>query len=64
VLVLLNFSSEPADVTVSVPEDFSSLSDSTPLQDLFNDERVAMGTGGELKVTVSGYGVRLLTVQS
>ena len=64
VLVLLNFSSEPAEVKVSVPRGFSSLTNSAPMQDLLNDERVAVEVGDGLKVTVPGYGVRLLTAQS
>src|SRR5688572_17232434 len=64
VLVLLNFSSEPAEVTVSVPEGFSSLTDSASLRDMLNNERVAVGGRGGLKVTVLRYGVRLLIAQS
>jgi len=64
VLVLLNFSSEPAEVTVSVPEGFSSLTDSATLRDMLNNERVAVGGRGGLKVTVLPYGVRLLIAQS
>lgn len=64
VLVLLNFSSEPAELTFSLPDGFSALSAPAALQDLLNDERVAVGAGDGLKVTVPGYGVRLLAAQS
>ena len=64
VLVLLNFSPEPAEVTMSVPESFSSLTDAATLQDILNNERVAVGGRGGLKVTLLRYGVRLLTAQS
>ena|GEM_PF-3732781 len=60
VLVLLNFSSEPAQVAVSLPEGFAALAGQASLQDLLNNERVAVGAGNGLKVTIPGYGVRLL----
>ena len=54
ILVLLNFSEEPADVAVSLPEDFSTLAAST-LQDLLNGESVAVGNIG-----IPAYGVLIL----
>jgi cyclomaltodextrinase len=60
VLVLLNFSSEPAEVAVSLPDGFAALADPAALQDLLNDEPVAVGARNELRVAVSAYGVRIL----
>jgi cyclomaltodextrinase / maltogenic alpha-amylase / neopullulanase len=60
VLVLLNFSSEPAQVAVSLPERFAALAGQAALQDLLNGERVAVGAGDGLKLAVPGYGVRIL----
>jgi cyclomaltodextrinase / maltogenic alpha-amylase / neopullulanase len=54
VIVLLNFSEVLADVTVSLPEDFSTLAGST-LQDLLSGESVAVGNIG-----IPAYGVRIL----
>ena len=55
VLVLLNFSEEPANVTVSLPEGFSALNGAI-LQDLMNSESVVVG-----KIEVQAYGVRILS---
>src|SRR5215216_1327636 len=61
ILVLLNFSPEPAELSFSLPEGFSALAGSTALQDLLSGERVTMAaTGDAFRVAVPGYGVRLL----
>jgi cyclomaltodextrinase / maltogenic alpha-amylase / neopullulanase len=60
VLVLLNFSSEPAEAAVSLPEGFAALEGPADLQDLLSDERVAVGAGNELKVAFPAFGIRLL----
>jgi cyclomaltodextrinase / maltogenic alpha-amylase / neopullulanase len=62
VLVLLNFSADPADVTVSLPEDFSALAGVT-LRDLMNDDSMAVGAANGLTVAVPAYGVRILTAE-
>jgi glycosidase len=59
VLVLLNFSQDAANVTVSLPEDFPTLAGIT-LRDLLNDESVAVGAGNGLTVTIPAFGVRIL----
>jgi cyclomaltodextrinase len=61
VLVLLNFSPEPAELAFSLPESFSALSEAASLEDLFNGENVTLeAADGSLKVAVPGYGVRIL----
>jgi cyclomaltodextrinase len=60
ILVLLNFSEEPTELVFSLPENFSAVAAST-LNDLLTGERVAVSTrNGLQKVSVPGYGVRLL----
>jgi cyclomaltodextrinase / maltogenic alpha-amylase / neopullulanase len=60
ILVLLNFSEDPTELAFSLPENFSALAGGT-LNDLWSGERVAVSTkNGLQKVSVPGYGVRLL----
>ena len=61
VLVLLNFNAEPTELEFSLPESFSALSKATTLEDLFNGEHVTVAAAnGSMRVTISGYGVRIL----
>ena len=55
VLILLNFSAVPAQVLLSLPEDFSNLADAS-MRDLLNDENIAAG-----KINIPAYGARILT---
>ena len=61
ILLLLNFTEAPTQLAFSMPEGFSNLSGAS-LQDLLSEERVAVRTeNGLKKVSVPGYGVRILT---
>lgn len=60
-LVLLNFSEEPAELEFSLPEEFSALSKSGTLQDLLSSEPVRVGAGRNSKVSMPGFGVRILS---
>jgi glycosidase len=60
-LVLLSFSAEPADVTISLPKGFAALTDVVALQDLLNSEQVTVGTTADgLQIPIFAYGVRIL----
>jgi cyclomaltodextrinase len=61
VLVLLNFTEAPTELEFSLPEEFSSLTGAA-LKDLLTGERVTLGAGDRLKkISMSAYGVRLLS---
>ena len=57
VLVLLNFSEEPADVTFTLPEEFQSLTGS--LSDLMNDEEISFN--GTNPLQMNPMSARILT---
>jgi hypothetical protein len=62
VLVLLNFTEQPADLAFSLPEGFNTLTDKPVLQDLLTGESVALEKANAgYKVNVPGYGVRILS---
>ena len=63
ILVLLNFSEQPADLKFSLPEVFASLAKTGGLQDLLTGEKVAVGTGDVHTVSIPGFGVRLLSAK-
>ena len=63
ILVLLNFNEQPAELKFSMPDEFSSLENTTSLQDLLTDEKVAIGAGDGKTVSVPGFGVRLLSAK-
>jgi cyclomaltodextrinase / maltogenic alpha-amylase / neopullulanase len=60
-LVLLNFHSEPTQITFTLPEGFSALADKTNLRDLLTSESIVAGAGNDKKVALPGYAVRILT---
>ena len=48
VLVLLNFSEEPATVNVNLPEEFRSLSETGRLSDVLNDEEISFNSANSI----------------
>jgi glycosidase len=62
VLVLLNFSEEPAEFKFDVPEQFSDLS-GTNLYDLLAEESILAIAGGRMKISVPGLTARVLSEQ-
>jgi cyclomaltodextrinase / maltogenic alpha-amylase / neopullulanase len=62
IFVLLNFSETPTELVFSLPEEFTA-SGNASLQDLLSGERLTLESAAEglKKVTVPGYGVRLLS---
>ena len=61
VLVLLNFTAAPAELTFALPEEFSSLANMGALRDLLTEETVALTSADGLNITIPGFGARLLT---
>ena len=59
VLVLLNFSEEPADATLTLPDEFQSLSKSGPLTDLMNGEELSFT--GTNSIPMEPMSARILT---
>jgi cyclomaltodextrinase / maltogenic alpha-amylase / neopullulanase len=65
ILVLLNFTEEPTELSFSLPEGFDALAGKSTFKDLLSGESIAIEkTGDEWKVSLPGYGVRLLSVNS
>lgn len=62
VLMLLNFSEEPAEFKFDMPEEFIALSQET-LYDLLADEEVPAREGGRMSISVPGLSARILTIQ-
>jgi cyclomaltodextrinase / maltogenic alpha-amylase / neopullulanase len=61
VLVLLNFTADPAELTFTLPEEFSSLADVGTLRDLLTGEPLVLTDADGLNVTIPGFGVLILT---
>ncbi len=61
VLVLLNFSEEPASVNVPLPEEFSSLAEAGSLSDRMNDEDVSFS--GSNSIQMDPMSARILTMK-
>lgn len=62
VLVLLNFSEEPAEITFDLPDGFSSLSVPS-LYDLLAEEEVPVAGGDRIQISVPGQTARILTAE-
>jgi glycosidase len=60
VIVLLNFSEEPAEIGFDLPEEFSGLARRGSLIDLLNEERVPVAGRGRIRVTLPGLSARIL----
>jgi cyclomaltodextrinase / maltogenic alpha-amylase / neopullulanase len=60
VIVLLNFSEEPAEFHFDVPAEFSALSNRGSWYDLLAEEDVPVSAGGRIRVSVPGLTARLL----
>ena len=61
VLVLLNFSEDPAELRFSLPDSFETMAGKSTLNDLLSGESVAMKKAGKgWQVAVPAYSVRLL----
>jgi hypothetical protein len=60
VIVLLNFSEEPADFKFDLPDEFSVLR-SASLYDLLAEESVPAAAGNKMQVSVPGMTARVLT---
>jgi glycosidase len=63
VLVLLNFSEEPAEIVFDLPEQFAALAQGGVLYDLLNDETVSISASGRQTVSVPGWTARILANQ-
>jgi cyclomaltodextrinase / maltogenic alpha-amylase / neopullulanase len=63
VIVLLNFSEEPAEFIFDVPEEFSALLSSGSLYDLLAEENVPASEGGRMSILVPAQTARLLSEQ-
>lgn len=63
VIVLLNFTEEPAELTFTLPDGFESLARQSALKDLMTGEDVAMQKAGdgEMAASVPAFGVRILS---
>ncbi|HVL26020.1 MAG TPA: alpha-amylase family glycosyl hydrolase [Thermomicrobiales bacterium] len=59
IVVLLNFSKEPVEASVSLPDEVRAALSGDRLHDLWSDEPVAIGEG--MPVTIPAWGLRLLT---
>jgi len=59
-IVLLNFSEEPADFSFDVPAEFSVLADGSRLYDLLAGENIDAFEGGRLKISVPAQTARIL----
>jgi cyclomaltodextrinase / maltogenic alpha-amylase / neopullulanase len=62
VIVLLNFSEEPAEFNFDLPEEFSALSNRDTLYDLLAEEEVSVSSGGRMKISVPAQTARVLAV--
>jgi cyclomaltodextrinase / maltogenic alpha-amylase / neopullulanase len=62
VLVLLNFSEEPAEFSFDIPEQFSSLSASS-LFDLLTEEDVPVSGDDRMQISVPGQTARILVTE-
>ena len=62
-IVLLNFSEEPADFSFDVPAEFSVLGDGSRLYDLLAGEDIDAFEGGRLKISVPAQTARILIEQ-
>jgi cyclomaltodextrinase / maltogenic alpha-amylase / neopullulanase len=60
VLVLLNFSEEPAEVSLTLPEEFQSLAGSSSLSDLLNEEDISFNGAN---VQMNPMSARILMVK-
>jgi cyclomaltodextrinase len=60
VIVLLNFSEEPAEFGFDVPEEFSALSGEGSLYDLLTEENVTAFDGGRMRIAVPALTARVL----
>jgi glycosidase len=60
VLVLLNFSEEPAEVELTLPAEIQASAVSGSLTDLLAEQEIPLAAGGTLHVSLSGFGVRIL----
>ena len=58
VMVLLNFSKEPAELKIPLPEEFPALA---VWQDRLNDELISVGTGKTGKLIIPGFSAGILT---
>jgi cyclomaltodextrinase / maltogenic alpha-amylase / neopullulanase len=63
VVVLLNFSEEPAEFEFDLPEELSALSQSGNLYDLLAEESVPATAGGRMQISVPGLTARILAEQ-
>lgn len=62
VLVLLNFTEQPADLAFSLPEEFNALLEKPTLKDMLTGESVTLQKAkAGYKLAVPGYGVRILS---
>ena len=59
-IVLLNFSEEPANFSFDVPAEFSILADGSRLNDLLAGENIDAFEGGRLKISVPAQTARIL----
>jgi glycosidase len=60
VLVLLNFSEEPAEVELTLPAEIQASAVYGSLTDLLAEQEIPLAAGGTLHVSLSGFGVRIL----
>jgi hypothetical protein len=64
VIVLLNFSEEPAEFKFDIPEQFSALSGEGSLYDVLHEESVPALEDGRMHISVPASTARVLTVLS
>lgn len=57
--MLLNFSKDPVEASVPLPDEVRAALSGDRLHDLWSDEPVAIGEG--MPVTIPAWGLRLLT---
>ena len=60
VIVLLNFSEEPAEFQFDVPEEFSTLANRGTMFDLLAEEEVSVTAGGRMRISVPAQTARVL----
>ena len=60
VIVLLNFSEEPAEFQFDVPEEFSTLANRGTMFDLLEAEEVSVTAGGRMRISVPAQTARVL----
>jgi glycosidase len=60
VIVLLNFSEEPAEFEFDLPEEAKALSGSNTLYDLLTEQEVPASSGGRMRISVPGLTARVL----